>query len=108
MEVDQSCRGRPGPRSLLVGAGMAGPQQGARSAGVTMKPVAILLIVAFEAASTVAFAQGASDPVESLRACSLSGPQERLECLEKLSRTIARPARTPTPGEPSWIFSETT
>jgi hypothetical protein len=73
-----------------------------------MKPVAILLIVAFEAASTVAFAQGASDPVESLRACSLLGPQERLECLEKLSRTIAPPARPATPGETSWIVSETT
>jgi hypothetical protein len=33
--------------------------------------------------------------------------EERLECLEKLSRTIAPPAR-PTPGRDHWIISETT
>ena len=36
-----------------------------------MKTVAIPLTVAFEVASAVAFAQGASDPVAHLRACSL-------------------------------------
>ena len=72
-----------------------------------MKTFAIRLIVAFEVGSAVAFAQGASDPVEHLRACSLLGPQERLECLEKLSRTIAPPARPATTGE-TWIVSETT
>src|SRR5438874_1057520 len=85
---------------------MAGPQ-GARSAGATMKTVAIPLFVAFEVASTVAFAQAGSDPVANLRACSLMERQERLECLEKLSRSIATPARPASAGD-NWIVSETT
>src|SRR6266702_2219852 len=111
MEVDQSRCGCSGTRSLLGGAGMAGPQ-GARSAGATMKTVAIPLFVAFEVASTVAFAQAGSDPVANLRACSLMERQERLECLEKLSRSIAPPARPApagsAPAGDNWIVSETT
>jgi hypothetical protein len=72
-----------------------------------MKTAAIPLSVAFEVASAVAFAQGASDPVAHLRACSLMEQTERLECLEKLSRSIAPPAR-PAPGGDNWIVSETT
>jgi hypothetical protein len=72
-----------------------------------MKTVAIPLFVAFEVGSAVAFAQGASDPVEHLRACSLMERQERLECLEKLSRSIVPPAR-PAPAGDNWIVSETT
>src|SRR5258707_13409838 len=106
MEIDQSGCGRPRPRSLLRGAGMAGPQ-GARSAGATMKTVAIPLFVAFEVGSAVAFAQGASDPVADLRACSLMEREQRLECLVKLSRSIAPPAR-PTPGGGKWNVSRTT
>src|SRR5258708_37333433 len=106
MEVDQSRCDRPRTRSLLGGAGMAG-SQGARSAGATMKTVAIPLIVAFEVGSAVAFAQGASDPVADLRACSLMERQERLECLEKLSRSIAPPAR-PAPAGGNWDVSMTT
>jgi len=72
-----------------------------------MKTVAIPLFVAFEVGSAVAFAQGASDPVAQLRACSLMEREERLECLEKLSRTVAPPAR-PAPAGDNWIVSETT
>src|SRR5260370_35412649 len=72
-----------------------------------MKTAAIPLSVAFEVASAVAFAQGASDPVAHLRACSLMERAERIECLEKLSRSIEPPAR-PAPGGDNWIFSETT
>jgi hypothetical protein len=72
-----------------------------------MKTAAIPLSVAFEVASAVAFAQGASDPVAHLRACSLMERAERLECLEKLSRSIEPPAR-PAPGGDNWIVSETT
>src|SRR4051794_35993884 len=70
-----------------------------------MKSVAILS-VAFELASSVAFAQG-GDPVASLRACSVMQHEERLQCLEKLSRSIAPPPR-PAPGSGNWIVSETT
>ena len=68
---------------------------------------AILLSVAFEVASRIAFAQGTGDPMADLRACSLMEHAERLECLEKLSRNIAPPAR-PAPGSDNWIVSETT
>ena len=72
-----------------------------------MKTAAIPLSVAFGVASAVAFAQGGGDPVAHLRACSLMEQAERLECLEKLSRSIAPPAR-PAPGGDNWIVSETT
>jgi hypothetical protein len=68
---------------------------------------AILLSVALEVASRIAFAQGTDDPVADLRACSLMEHAERLECLEKLSRKIAPPDRA-APGSDNWIISETT
>ena len=68
---------------------------------------AILLSVALEVASRIAFAQGTGDPMADLRACSLMEHAERLECLEKLSRKIAPPA-APAPGSDNWIVSETT
>jgi hypothetical protein len=72
-----------------------------------MKTAAIPLSVAFNVAGGIAFAQGASDPMAHLRACSLMERAERLECLEKLSRNIAPPAR-PVHGGDNWIVSETT
>ena len=72
-----------------------------------MKTAAIPLSVAFNVAGGIAFAQGASDPVAQLRACSLMERADRLECLERLSRNIAPPAR-PVPGGDNWVVSETT
>jgi hypothetical protein len=72
-----------------------------------MKTAAIPLSVALNVAGGIAFAQGASDPMAQLRACSLMERAERIECLEKLSRNIAPPAR-PAPGGDNWIVSETT
>jgi hypothetical protein len=71
-----------------------------------MKP-AIPLSVAFNVAGEIALAQGASDPMAHLRACSMMEPRERLECLEKLSRSIAPLAR-PAPAGDNWVVSETT
>src|SRR5260370_28162446 len=85
---------------------MAG-SEGARTAAATMKTAAIPLSVAFEVASAVAFAQGGSDPAAQIRACSLMERAERLECLEKLSRSIEPPAR-PAPAGDNWIVRETT
>jgi hypothetical protein len=68
---------------------------------------AILLSVALEVASRVAFAQETADPMADLRACSLMEHAERLECLEKFSHSIAPPA-DPAPGSDNWIVSETT
>src|SRR5258705_2406876 len=103
MEVDQSRRDGSRPRPVCGGAGMAG-SSGARSAGIAMK--AIPLSIAFEIASRLAFAQGVADPMADLRACSRMEREERLECLESLSRNIA-PAR-PAAGADNWIVSETT
>src|SRR4051812_33354347 len=72
-----------------------------------MKTAALPLVVAFEVASGVAFAQSASDPMEHLRACSLMEHADRLRCLEELSRAIAPPARA-APADGNWIVSETT
>jgi hypothetical protein len=69
---------------------------------------AILLSIAFEVASGIAFAQGAADPMAHLRACSIIiEDAERLECLDRLSRDIAAPDRTSSAGD-NWIISETT
>jgi len=67
---------------------------------------AIALSVAFEVASRLALAQDTTDPMAHLRACSLMEREERLECLETLSRNIA-PARQ-APATENWIVSETT
>jgi hypothetical protein len=77
----------------------------ARSAGIAMK--LIPLSAAFNAAISVAFAQGAADPVAHLRACALMEREARLECLDKLSRKIAPLVRSEGAGD-DWIISETT
>jgi len=72
-----------------------------------MKAAGIPLSIAFEVATEIAFAQGASDPMVHLRACSLMERVERLECLDRLSRDIASPPRSAPEGH-NWIVSETT
>jgi len=66
---------------------------------------AIPLFIAFQVASRLAFAQGASDSMADLRACSRMEREERLECLDNLLRSIAE-AR-PAPQTDNWIVSET-
>lgn len=68
---------------------------------------AISLLMAFVVASGGALAQGATDPIEHLRACTMLEQAERLECLDRLSRTIAAPVRVAGEGD-GWIVSETT
>jgi len=68
---------------------------------------AIPLSIAFDVASGIALAQGAADPMTHLRACSQMAPAERLECLDKLSRSLDLPDRS-TQGTDNWIISETT
>jgi hypothetical protein len=72
-----------------------------------MRTAAILPFVAFEVAGGIALAQGVSDPLAHLRACSLMERAERLECLDKLVRSIAPPPR-PAPAADNWTISETT
>jgi hypothetical protein len=67
---------------------------------------AIPLSVALEVASRLVFAQGATDPMADLRTCPLIEREERLECLETLSRNIV-PAH-PASAADNWIISETT
>jgi hypothetical protein len=71
-----------------------------------MRIATICVAFAFGLASAGALAQGASDAMEKLRACSLLAQAERLECLEKLSRDIA--PTPPRPAADNWIVSETT
>jgi hypothetical protein len=82
-----------------------------------MRIATICVAFALGPASAGALAQGGSDAMEKLRACSLLAQAQRLECLEKLSRDIAppsppRPAASPAPGvapaADNWIVSETT
>jgi hypothetical protein len=67
---------------------------------------AVFLAVAFEAVTGAAFAQGAADTSARLRTCSLMEREERLKCLDKLSRDIAPKDRSE--GSDNWIISETT
>jgi hypothetical protein len=67
----------------------------------------IMLSVAFEIVSRVAFAQGAADPMAQLRACSLLDPADRPACLNKLPQPIRMPESS-APDAPGWIVSETT
>jgi hypothetical protein len=67
---------------------------------------AIPLSIAFQVVSRIALAQGPTDPMTDLRACSVMEREERLQCLDKVLRNIA-PAR-PAPGIDNWIVSETT
>jgi hypothetical protein len=72
-----------------------------------MRAAAIPLFVASEVASGIVLAQSASDPLANLRACALMERAERLECLDKLSRSIAPPSRA-APAADNWTISETT
>jgi hypothetical protein len=72
-----------------------------------MRTAAIPPFVAFELVSGIAFAQSVGDPLDHLRACSQMERTERLECLNKLSRSIAPPPR-PEPAAGNWTISETT
>lgn len=67
----------------------------------------IPLAIAFEIASRVALAQNAVDPMVHLRACAAMELAARLECLDKLSRSI-EPTDRPARGEDNWVVSETT
>lgn len=67
----------------------------------------VMLSVAFEIASRIAFAQGAPDPMAQLRACSLLDPAERPACLNKLPQPVTVPQR-PLDDADGWIVSETT
>lgn len=65
------------------------------------------LSIALEIARGVALAQDAVDPMLHLRACAAMEPAARLECLDRLSRSIV-PTDRPARGEDNWIVSETT
>ena len=68
---------------------------------------AALLAIALACAGPVALAQEAADPMAHLRACAAMEPAARLECLDKLSRSIAPAAPRPR-ADSQWTISETT
>ena len=64
---------------------------------------ALSLSVAFGVVSGVALAQGSTDPVAGLRACSVMEREERTQCLENVLRNMAPtpvPVPTPAPARP--------
>jgi hypothetical protein len=83
---------------------MAG-SHGAQCTGAAVKKAALPLAVLLDAAYSMAFAQGASDAMAHLRACSDMEPAVRQECLETMPRTIAQSAAA---GSDNWVVSETT
>ncbi|QQO31945.1 hypothetical protein JJC00_25550 [Bradyrhizobium diazoefficiens] len=68
-----------------------------------MKHAAILLTIALGGTGGIAFAQ---EPMTQLRSCLQKEHEERLGCLDKMTRTIAS-QRRPT-SENDWIVSQTT
>ena len=72
-----------------------------------MKCAAIPLAVGITVTSGIALAQGIDDPMAQLRACSVMEPAERLDCLDKVSRSIP-PERRQARNTDNWIVSETT
>ncbi|WFU69270.1 hypothetical protein [Bradyrhizobium sp. CB2312] len=55
----------------------------------------------------VALAQGAEDPLAQLRTCNLMQREDRVQCLDKLARSVEPPAG-PTTAVSDWVISLTT
>ncbi len=71
-----------------------------------MKRAALFASVAIALMGGIASARAGDDPMTQLRACSLMERADRVECLDKLSRTLA--LATPlAPREDRWIISQT-
>ncbi|MDB5580492.1 MAG: hypothetical protein JWR80_5668 [Bradyrhizobium sp.] len=69
-------------------------------------PIALLFGAVI--AGGTALAQDAVDPMAQLRACSAMMANDRLQCLERLSRNIAPPPGPASPsGDNNWILSDT-
>src|SRR6185312_5670720 len=71
-----------------------------------MKRAALLLPTVLAIMSRIALAQGAEDPMPQLGTCSRLERIERMECLDRLSRAVAPPARSVP--EDGWVVSQTT
>jgi hypothetical protein len=72
-----------------------------------MKRAAIPFAVAIVVTSGIALAQGIEDPMAKFRDCSPMERAERLDCLDKASRSIP-PERRQARKPDNWIVSETT
>jgi hypothetical protein len=71
-----------------------------------MKRAALTILSTLAVATGVAPAHGADDPLTQLRTCSLMQREDRLQCLDKLARIVAPPAR-PAQTANEWIISQT-
>jgi len=71
-----------------------------------MKREALFAATALAVTGRIALAQGGDDPMAQFRACSLMERADRLECLDKLSRTVAPVMPSPS-KENHWVISQT-
>lgn len=84
---------------------MAG-SPGAQCPGEAMKTPVAPLVVTFNVACGIAYAQSAPGSMESPRACPAMDGSARLECLRDSSRESPPPARRVS--DDNWLVSETT
>ena len=87
----------PGLARFSAAQTMAGSSV-ATGAGIAMKTPSNPAICCIRDRKCGGASTGTNDPVAQLRACSMMERAERLECLDKLSRNIAPPAR-PAPAQ---------
>jgi hypothetical protein len=78
---------------------------GAQCTGAAVKKAVLPLAVLLDAAYSMAFAQGASEAMAHLRACSDMEVVARQECLETMPRKIVQAAAA---DSDNWLVSETT
>ena len=71
-----------------------------------MKRAPLFALAATTLMGGIALAQGGDDPMAQLRDCSMMERANRMECLDKLSRTLT-PATPLAPREDRWIISQT-
>jgi hypothetical protein len=72
-----------------------------------MSRAVFIVASAFAVVTGVAAAQAAEDPLTELRSCSVMQREDRLQCLDKLARSVAPPAG-PVPAIKQWVISQTT
>src|SRR3954454_15326929 len=72
-----------------------------------MKRAVFNVAFALVVVTGVAPARGTEDPLKQLQTCSLMQREDRLQCLDRLALSVARPAG-PSAAANQWVISQTT